>query len=58
MTEPERIAAACDDIAVTVARAMSQWPIKPALPRLPADLLRECAAAAGTAIAHNPENEQ
>lgn len=29
----------------------------PALPRLPADLLRECAAAAGIATTHNQDTD-
>jgi hypothetical protein len=52
MTDPQRIASACDAIAATVARTLREWPVlpvAPALPRLPADLLRECAAAAGLA---------
>lgn len=57
MSDPARIAAACDDIAATVARTLRQWPIAPALPRLPADLLRECSAAAGLATC-NPETNQ
>lgn len=33
-------------------RVIAAHPPKPALPRLPADLLRECAEAAGIATAH------
>jgi hypothetical protein len=31
--------------------------IAPALPRLPADLLRECAQAAGIATTHNQDTD-
>jgi hypothetical protein len=58
MSQPARIAAVCDEIAATVARTISQWPVKPALPRMPADLLAECARAAGICTTQNPENEQ
>jgi hypothetical protein len=39
-------------------RLMEAGERKPALPRMPADLLRECAAAAGIATTHNPETDQ
>ena len=56
MNDPQRIATACDAIAATVARALREWPAPPALPRMPADLLRECEAAARIATTHNQED--
>lgn len=53
----DRLTAACDAVTATVARTLRDWPApKPALPRLPADLLRECAEAAGLSTC-NPEPE-
>jgi hypothetical protein len=55
MTDP--VTDACDAVTATIARTLRDWPApKPALPRMPADLLRECAAAAGLATC-NPETE-
>jgi len=57
MTDP--LTAACDAVTAAVARTLRDWPApKPALPRMPADLLHEIAAAAGVCTTHNPENEQ
>lgn len=41
--------------AATSPAAIAQGALPPALPRLPADLLREVAAAAGVATAYSPE---
>jgi hypothetical protein len=39
-------------------RIVAAHPPTPALPRLPAHLLREIAQAAGIATTHNPETNQ
>jgi hypothetical protein len=49
----------CADLGVPLTpyarRALAAETPAPALPRLPADLLRECAEAARIATTHNPE---
>jgi hypothetical protein len=58
MTGPEfyRLAASLGVQLSPYERRIAQGALPPALPRLPADLLREVAAAAGVATAHNPED--
>jgi hypothetical protein len=51
----------CAELGVVLTpherRLMGAAAPAPALPRLPADLLRECERAAGIATTHNQEND-